>query len=61
VYIAYREDGQWLNAQVAEVRIWDRVISNDDMKLSMDSVGGLAVHPEGLLTTKWGKIKTHRE
>jgi hypothetical protein len=57
VYLAYREDGQWLNAQIAEVRIWNRVISTAEMKIAMDTIGGLSVEPTGKLTTTWGKIK----
>ena len=59
VFIAHREDGQWLNAVIAEVYIWDRVIDVDEMSLAMKTVGGLAVQPGGKLTTTWGNIK-HR-
>ncbi len=58
VFLAHREDGQWLNAVIAEVRIWERVIEPEEMELAMNSIGGLAVHPAGSLTTSWGKIKT---
>ncbi len=59
VFIAHREDGQWLNAIIAEVRMWERVISVDEMKLAMQSIGGgLPVRPAGLLTTVWGEIRT---
>ena len=57
VFIAYREDGQWLNADIAEVRMWERVIDVAEMKIAMESIGGLAVYPTGKLTTTWGKIK----
>ena len=57
VFIAHREDGQWLNAVIAEVFIWDRVISIDEMNLAMKTIGGLAVQPGGKLSTTWGNIK----
>lgn len=57
VFIAHREDGQWLNAVIAEVYIWDRVIDVDEMNLAMNTIGGLAVQPGGKLSTTWGNIK----
>ncbi|MBT3268375.1 LamG domain-containing protein [Candidatus Poribacteria bacterium] len=57
VFIAHREDGQWLNAQIAEVRMWNRVISTEDINVSMNTVGGLAVQPAGKLTTMWGALR----
>lgn len=57
VFIAHREDGQWLNAVIGEVRIWQRVIDVDEMKTAMDSIGGLSVDPRDKLATAWGKIK----
>lgn len=60
VFIAHREDGQWLNAVIAEVRMWDRVIEVDEMKEAMETVGGLAVRPADKLPATWGKIKDRR-
>ena len=57
VFIAHREDGQWLNAVIAEVYMWDRVIDIDEMNLAMKTIGGLAVQPGGKLTTTWGNVK----
>ena len=57
VFIAHREDGQWLNAVIGEVYMWDRVIDVDEMSLAMRTVGGLAVQPGGKLTTTWGHVK----
>ncbi len=58
VFIGHREDGQWLNAIIAEVYIWDRVIDIDEMNIAMKSAGGLGVvHPGDKLTTMWGNIK----
>ena len=57
VFIAHREDGQWLNAVIAEVYMWDRVIEVGEMSLAMKTIGGLAVQPGGKLTTTWGNMK----
>ena len=58
VFIAHREDGQWLNAIIAEVYIWERVIDNEEINLAMNTTGGLTpVQPEGKLTTTWGNLK----
>ena len=57
VFIAHREDGQWLNAVIAEVYMWERVIDIDEMNLAMKTIGGLAVQPGGKLTTTWGNVK----
>ena len=57
VFIGHREDGQWLNAIIAEVYMWDRVIDNNEMILAMKSIGGLTVQPGGKLTTTWGNVK----
>ena len=57
VFIGHREDGQWLNAVIAEVYMWDRIIDIDEMNLAMVTIGGLAVQPGGKLTTSWGNIK----
>ena len=57
VFIAHREDGQWLNAVIAEVYMWNRVIDVDEMNLAMNTIGGLAVQPGGKLSTTWGNIK----
>jgi hypothetical protein len=60
VFIAHREDGQWLNAVIGEVRMWSRVIDVDEMNMAMNSIGGLAVNPLGKLATSWGAIKEER-
>lgn len=57
VFIAHREDGQWLNAIIAEVRLWSRVISIDEMEMAMNAIGGLAVEPREKLATTWGRLK----
>jgi hypothetical protein len=60
VFIAHREDGQWLNAVVGEVWMWDRLIEVGDMEAAMKTVGGLAVNPADRLPTTWGKIKNRK-
>ncbi len=61
VFIAHREDGQWLNAVIAEVYMWERVIDVDEMNLAMNTIGGLTpVQPGGKLTTTWGDVKQRR-
>ena len=49
--------GQYLNAIIAEVYMWDRVLDIDEMELAMNSLGTLSVKPGGKLTTSWGHIK----
>ena len=53
VFIGHREDGQFLNATVDEVRIWNEALSADEIASFML----VAVHPAGRLTSTWGKIK----
>lgn len=60
VFIAHREDGQWLNAQIAEVWMWDHVVNIDVMKQAMNTIGGLAVNPADKMATTWGQIKERR-
>ena len=58
VFIAHREDGQWLNAVIAEVFIWDRVIDIDEMNLAMNTIGGLAVRTGRETVNHLGQHKT---
>ncbi len=61
VFVGHREDGQFLNAVIDDVRIWDRVLEPDEIVETMQSpLSGLAVHPDGLLAWKWGQIKVGR-
>jgi hypothetical protein len=58
IRIASREDGQFLNAAVDEVRIYDRELTADEVASSMGApLGGLAVNPEGQLATRWARLK----
>ena len=59
VFIGHRQDGQFLNAVIDEVRIWDRVLDDDEIMETMGApLGGQAVNPADCLSTEWGAIKT---
>jgi hypothetical protein len=45
-----------MDCTVDEVRIWNRVLSEDEIKEAMTGVL-LSVDPRGLLSATWGKIK----
>jgi hypothetical protein len=57
VYLGHREDGQFLNAVIDEVAIWDRVLSADEVAANM--AGGLStsVEAKDKLATTWSKVK----
>jgi len=55
VFIGHREDGQFLNADIDEVRIWNEVLSAEEIAAFMNPT---SVNPTGRLTATWGKIKT---
>lgn len=58
VRIASREDGQFLNAAVDEVRIYDRELSAAEVAATMQApLGSLAVRPQGRLATRWAQLK----
>ncbi len=54
VFIGHREDGQFLNADIDEVRIWNEVLSPEEISAFMNPT---SVNPTGRLTATWGKIK----
>ena len=56
VFIAHREDGQFLNAAIAQVMIWDRVISLEEIASAMAGVN-TAVDSKDKLATTWSRIK----
>ena len=59
VFVGHREDGQFLNAIIDDVRIWNRVLEDDEIAEAMASpLSGLAVHPNGCLASVWGAVKT---
>jgi hypothetical protein len=55
--IGSRVDGQFLQAVIDEVAMWDRVLSVDEIIVNMN--GGLTtpVEPAGKMTTTWGNVK----
>jgi hypothetical protein len=58
VFIAHREDGQFLNAVIDDVVIWDYIVDPKKLKSLMETpFGGAAVEPENHLATTWGTIK----
>ena len=56
VFLAHREDGQFLNAAIAQVMIWDRVISLESIASAMAGVN-TAVDSKDKLATTWSRIK----
>ncbi|HIE30503.1 TPA: LamG domain-containing protein [Candidatus Poribacteria bacterium] len=58
IFIAHREDGQFLKAVIDDVVIWDYIVDPKKLKSLMETpFGGAAVDPESHLATTWGTIK----
>lgn len=58
VFIAHREDGQYLKAVIDDVVMWDYIVDPKKLKSLMNSpFGGAAVSPVGHLAAIWGAIK----
>ncbi len=57
IFIAHREDGQWLNADIAQVRMWERIITVSEMALAMNA-NTLAVRRYNKLPIAWGEVKS---
>ena len=57
IFIAHREDGQWLNADIAQVRMWERVITVEEMALAMNT-NSLAVRRFNKLPVAWAEVKS---
>ena len=57
IFIAHREDGQWLNAVIAQVRMWERIISVNEMDMAMKTTS-MAVRHLDKLSMTWGDIKS---
>jgi hypothetical protein len=53
IFIAHREDGQFLNATIDEVRMWNEALSPEKIV----SFAFVPVEPAGRLTATWGNIK----
>jgi len=52
--------GRWFDGLIDEVRIWDRALSEEEIKEYMDKGASdlLAVNREGKLANIWGQIKS---
>jgi len=59
VFIGHREDGQFLNAVIDEVCIWNRVLDADEIAAVMEGPLTTAVRPHGCLASKWGAVKAY--
>ena len=57
IFIAHREDGQWLNAVIAQVRMWERIISVNEMDMAMKTTS-MAVRHLDKLSMTWADIKS---
>ena len=55
--IASRVDGQFLNAVIDEVAIWDRALSVDEVNENMSGALATPVEPQGKLATSWGLVR----
>jgi hypothetical protein len=42
---------------IDEVRVWNKVLTEAEVKRNMEGVPGTAVFPESRLATVWGDIK----
>ena len=49
--------GQKFNGLIDEVQIWDRALSEKDIKASMDELAAASVEPMDKLATIWGELK----
>jgi hypothetical protein len=52
--------GQKFNGVIDEVTVWDRALSEADIKQSMDNLSALPVDPLDKLTTTWANVKAWR-
>jgi len=55
--IASRVDGQFLNAVIDEVAMWDRTLSAGEVSENMNGALSTPVEPQGKLATSWGLVK----
>ncbi len=57
--IGSEHDGRYLEGMIDEVRIYDRVLDEDEVAQNFEVKSNeLAVEPAGKLATSWGKIKS---
>ena len=59
LYIARRESGEWFKVTIDEVRIYNRVLTEAEIKRNFGA-GGLAVEAARKLAITWGRLKTSR-
>ena len=52
--------GQRFNGIIDEVTVWDRALSEDDIKRSMDDLTNLPVDPADKVATTWASVKAGR-
>ena len=57
IFIAHREDGQFLNAVIAQVRMWERILTIAEMSQAMRT-NLLAVQARNKLSMTWAEIKS---
>jgi len=58
VFIGARNGAErFLKGVVDEVRIYNRTLSQDEIKKDMETLGGLAVFPSGKIAYLWGEVK----
>jgi len=55
-------DGRFLEGMLDEVRVYDRVLGEDEVKQNFEVKSNkLAIEPAGKLATSWGKLKSLRK
>jgi len=58
VYIGSRNGSErFLKGVVDEVRIYDRALSESEIRKDMETLGGLSVSPSKKLATLWGEVR----
>jgi len=56
--IGSEHDGRWLDGMIDEVRLYNRVLDEDEVKRNFEVKSNrLAVEPDDKLAVSWGKIK----
>ncbi len=59
--IGSEHDGRWLNGMMDNVRIYDRVLSADEVMQNFEAKSDqLPVEPAEKLSTTWGALKRKR-
>jgi len=55
--VGSRVDGQFLNAIIDEVAVWNRALTVDEVIQNMATALSTPVEPQGKLATSWGMTK----